>query len=177
MLSQLAKTLEPIFKGLPPLPKSVNDWFAKAWPILALILGILQLLAAWSLWHLGHLVNSLVTYTNALSRVYGTGVTVNNLGFFYWAGLIVLVVDAVILLIAYPGLKARTMAGWNMLFLASVVNVLYGIFSVFDSVYGGVGKLILTLIGSAIAFYLLFQIRPYYANKAKAAPISTPGST
>jgi hypothetical protein len=155
----------------------VNDWFAKAWPILALILGILQLLAAWSLWHLGHLVNSLVTYTNALSRVYGTGVTVNNLGFFYWAGLIVLVVDAVILLIAYPGLKARTMAGWNMLFLASVVNVLYGIFSVFDSVYGGVGKLILTLIGSAIAFYLLFQIRPYYANKAKAAPISTPGST
>ena len=162
LISQFSKTLEPIFKNLPPLPKGAKDWFAKAWPILVIIAAVLQLLAAWSLWHVGHLVNSLVTYTNALSRIYGTGVTVNNLGFFYWVSLIFLVVDAIILFMAYPGLKARRLAGWNMLFLGAVVNVLYGVLTAFDSNYGGVGQLILTLIASAVGFYLLFQVRSYY---------------
>ena len=166
VLNQIEKTLEPIFDSLPPLPKGAKDWFAKAWPILAIIFGVLQLLAAWSLWHVGHLVNALVTYTNTLSRIYGTGVTVNHLGFFYWLALVVLVIDAVILLLAYPGLKARTMAGWRLLFLGAVVNVVYGVFTAFDSAYGGISKLIFTLIGSAIAFYLLFQVRSYYLAKS-----------
>jgi hypothetical protein len=165
LFSKIEKTLQPIFDGLPPLPKDATNWLVKAWPVIALIAGILQLLAAWSLWHVGHLVNSLVNYSNALSQAYGTGATVNHLGFFYWLGLIALAVDGVILLMAYPGLKARSKAGWNFLFLGALVNVLYGIFSVFDSTYGGVTKLIFTLIGSAIGFYFLFQVRSHYTGK------------
>ena len=165
MLNDLAKKLEPLFKGLPPLPKGAKEWLVKAWPILALIFGVLQLLAVWGLWQSGHLVNSLATYTNTLSHIYGTGVVVNNLGVFYWISLIVLAVDAVILLLAYPGLKARSISGWNMLFLAAIVNVVYGIVSAFDSGYGNFGNLIFSLIGAAIAFYFLFQIRSYYVGK------------
>ena len=166
-INKLEKMLEPVYKALPPLPKNVNDWFAKAWPILTLIVGILQLLAACSLWHVGHVVNSLVTYTNALANMYGTAATVNHLGFFYWLSLIFLAIDGIIFIIAYPGLKARRKAGWDMLFLGAVVNVVYGIVSVFDNTYGGIGKLVLTLIGSAVGFYFLFQVRSYYVGKAK----------
>ena len=168
IIDKLAKMLEPLYKATPPLPKNVNDWFAKAWPILALIVGILELLSAWSLWHVGHLVNTVVSYTNALNSAYGTSVTVNyHLGFFYWLSLIFLAVTGIIFIVAYPGLKARRKAGWDMLFLGAIVNVVYGVVSVFDNSYGGVGKLVLTLIGSAVGFYFLFQVRSYYIGKAK----------
>ena len=173
LLGKLENVLAPIFKGLPPLPKNVKEWFVKAWPILALVFGVLQLLAAWSLWHVGHLVNNLVNYANQLSNIYGTGVIVHNLGFFYWVSLIVLVLDAVILLAAYPGLKARSKRGWNMLFLGSLINVVYGIFTAFDSGYGNVGKLIMALIGSAIGFYFLFQVSSYYTSNTKSSTKST----
>jgi len=169
LLGKLEAVLAPLFEGLPALPKNVKDWFVKAWPILALIFGVLQLLAAWGLWNVGHLANNLINYANQLSNLSGTGVVVNNLGFFYWVSLIVLVVDAVILLLAYPGLKARSLRGWNMLFLGAVVNVVYGIFTTFGSGYGNVGNLILALIGSAIGFYFLFQVRSYYTRDTKPA--------
>ncbi len=161
LLDQIEKTLEPIFKGLPPLPKNVNDWFVKAWPVLALVLGVLQLLATWSLWHDGHIVNTILSY----DRLVGAP---SSLGLFYWLGLIILLIDAVVLFMAYPGLVARTLAGWKMLFLATVVYVVFGVFSAFDSYYGGFGDLVITLIVSAIAFYFVFQVRPYYGTKSTA---------
>jgi hypothetical protein len=173
IIDKSAKMLEPIFKAVPPLPKNVNDWFAKAWPIIALIIGVLQLLAAWSLWHVGHLVNAVVNYTNALNNLYGTGVSVNHLGFFYWLSLIFLIVDGIIFIVAFTGLRARRKRGWDMLFLGAIVNVLYGLFTAFDSGYGGPGRFILTLIGSAIGFYFLYQVRSYYTAKGAAAATKT----
>lgn len=164
-LSKLADSMESIFKGLPELPKGGRNWLVNAWPILAIIFGLLQLLAAWSLWHVGHIVNSLVNYSNTLSQVYGTGVVVNHLTVFYWLGLIFLVINAVVFFMAYPGLKARAEAGWNLLFLGAIVNLVYGIFTAFDSSYGGIGKFIMTLLGSAIGFYFLYQVRSYYVKK------------
>jgi hypothetical protein len=169
LLGKLEDVLEPLFSGLPSLPKGVKDWFVKAWPILALIFGVLQLLAAWSLWHIGQLANNLINYSNQLSNIYGTGVLANHLGFFYWVSLIVLVIDAVILLTAYPGLKARSKKGWNMLFLGTLVNIVYGLVIAFGNGYGGVGNLIMALISSAIGFYFLFQVRSYYTSATKPA--------
>jgi hypothetical protein len=164
LVGKVVDVLEPLFTGLPSLPKNVKEWFVKAWPILALIFGVLQLLAVWSLWNVGHLVNNLANYANQLSNVYGTGVVTNQLGFFYWFSLIVLLVDAIILLAAYPGLKARSRKGWNMLFLGALVNAVYGVITAFDGGYGGFGNLIMALISSAIAFYFLFQVSSYYTS-------------
>lgn len=179
LLQRSEDLLEPVYKGLPPLSKGAKDWFVKVWPILALILGIIQLLLAWSLWHTGHLVSNAVNYLNQVSRLYGNGTTVQNLGFFYWLALVVLIINGVILLIAYPGLKARKKTGWDMLFLAGIVNVIYGLSLAFDSNYGGIGQFIGAIIGSAIAFYLLFQVRSYYkgagaSQSTHAEPTATP---
>jgi hypothetical protein len=165
----LAKKLEPIFKGLPPLPKNAKDWFVKYWPILALVFGVLQLVAAWSLWHTGHLVNQFADYANTISQVYGTGAVVHHLGLFYWLSLITLVLSAVILLAAYPGLKAKRKDGWNMLFLGTMVNFVYGVVVLFDTNYGGFGKLVSSLIGTAISLYFLYQVRSYYVKGEQKA--------
>jgi hypothetical protein len=168
-LNSIDKMLAPLFKDLPPLPKGAKDWFVNAWPILALIFGVLQLLAAWGLWHLGHVVNAVANYTNTYAQLYGTGTTVNGLGFFYWVGLIVLIVDGLILLLAYSGLKARSKRGWNMLFLAALVNLAYGVLLALDNVYGGFGRLIWALVTSAIVFYFIYQVRSYYVGSRSSA--------
>jgi hypothetical protein len=69
---------------------------------------------------------------------------------------------------AYTGLKARNKSGWNMLFLGTIVNLLYGIFSLFDNSHGGAGSLFGAIIASAISFYFLYQIRSYYVSKTTA---------
>jgi uncharacterized membrane protein HdeD (DUF308 family) len=164
-LNALAKQLEPIFKALPALPKGAKDWLVKAWPVLAIIFGVLQLLAAWGLWHVGHIYNALTAYTNQMYGMYGISAPVNHLGLFYWVGLLVLVADAVILFMAYPGLKARSRNGWNMLLLSALVNALYGVLLAFNGSYDGVGRLISSLIGTAIALYFLYQVQSYYKTK------------
>jgi hypothetical protein len=55
---------------------------------------------------------------------------------------------------ALPGLFARKMMGWNLVFYALLVGLLASILS-FYSIIGG-------LIGALIGLYILFQIRPLY---------------
>ncbi|HEY5668024.1 MAG TPA: hypothetical protein VIR03_02545 [Candidatus Saccharimonadales bacterium] len=172
LLNKIEQVLEPIFKSLPPLPKGAKDWLAKAWPILAVVFGVLQLVAAWSLWHAGRSVNELVDITNDWARAYGVHSNVAHLSVFYWLALIFLVVDAVILLAAFPALQARRKSGWDLLFLGAILNLVYGVFSVLDADFGGAGKLVSALIGSAIGFYVLFQMRDVYSGKTPVANVA-----
>lgn len=165
MLKPLEDKLAEVFKAAPKLSDNVKKSLVNSWyPWVALIFGILQLLAVWSLWSVGHRANELVNYANDLSRAFGGGTVTPDLGLFYWVALIFLAADAVILLLAYPGLKAKTKAGWDWLFLGSVLNLGYGVVSVFvDDYYGGgIGRLFGALIGSVISFWLLFQVRDMY---------------
>ncbi len=68
---------------------------------------------------------------------------------------------------AFPGTKARKKSGWDLLFYALLINVVYGIVVAFTD-YGGFGSLIGSLVGSAIGAYFLFQIRVSYST-GKAA--------
>ena len=170
------EALLPLFKGLPSLPEGGRKVLVKIWPILALVFGILQLLAAWSLWNIGHTANELVNYANQLSIATGGGAVTPELGVFYYLGLAVVIVDAIILLLAVAPLSAHQKKGWDLLFLGAELNLLYGLVILFDSYYGGFGNLLSTLIGSAIGFYLLFQVRDYYTG-AKSATDTTKKST
>lgn len=180
LVKPVEEALLPLFKGLPSLPEGVRKVLVKIWPVLALVFGIFQLLAIWSLWSLGHTANEFVSYANQLSIAAGNGAITPELGFFYYLGLAVLVIDAVILLMAVMPLYAHQKKGWDLLFLGAELNLLYGLVILFDSYYGGVGSLFSTLVGSAIGFYLLFQVRDYYtgtkkveqttANKPSATP-------
>ena len=137
------------------------------WPIVALIFGILQLIAVYELWHWGHRINQVANLVSSLSQYTGGVNLAVHLNVFYWLSLIVLAIDGVILLLAYPGLKAHQKSGWNLLFYASLLNLVYGVLSAFNN-YGGAGSLALQVIVSAIVLYFLFQIRDQYRGAKPA---------
>jgi hypothetical protein len=161
--------LGDMYKGVPPLSASAKESLAKAWPWLALIFGILQLAAAYWLWQLTRVVNTLNDFVNSVSVYYtgkSAGLSAMDKTVIY-LGVVLLVVDAAILLMAYPELVKRTKRGWDLIFLGSLLNLAYAVVTIFIN-GRGVGSFLSSLIGSAIAFYLLFQVREKYTgNSAK----------
>ena len=159
LVKKAETALADVYKGAPKLSEKTREILVKIWPILALIFGILQLFAAVSLWNLVRSVTKAVTYYGV---VLNTSVGYSGKDkFFLYLGLIFLVVDAVLLLMAYPKLKNRQKKGWDLIFLGSLLNVAYSIVNLFIS-GRGFGDFLLSLIGSAIGFYLVFQVRDKY---------------
>lgn len=167
IVKPLEQALLPFFKGLPALPENGRKTLVKIWPVLALVFGVIQLWSAYGLWNLGHSANQLVNYVNEMSIAAGNGMVTPQLGFFYYLGLAVIVAGGIILLMAAKPLNERKKYGWDLLLLGSALNLAYGIVMLFDTYYGGFGNLLSTIIGTGIAFYLLFQVRDYYTG-AKA---------
>lgn len=166
-LQKLEGKLDEVFVKNAPyqLPKAGKDWIVKYAPWIALIIGVIDLFAVSGLWRLGHSVN----YANHLLQSLGSNqvVPAYQLGFFWWVSLVVLAIQAIMQIAAFPGLQARKKAGWNLLFYSALLGVLTGVIYLF--VDGrGVGSFIWQLIGAAIGFYFLFQIRSYYSAKGKA---------
>lgn len=162
-LKQLESKIGGLFKSAPPLSESAKKSLVGAWPWIALIFGILQLLAAWGLWNLTRYVDRLSDLSNTLSMYY-TGESAALSSFdktVIYLALIVLVVDAVILLMAYPELKKRTSRGWDLLFLGSLINAAYAVVSLFID-DRGVSSFIFSVLGSAVGFYLLYQVKDKY---------------
>lgn len=161
VVKQLEKTIEGVFKSAPPLPANAKTSLVTAWPWIALIFGILQLLAAFGLWGI---VTTAERVVNTYASIY-SGQTLLS-GFdklVIYLGIAVLVLDAVILLKAYPELKKQTRKGWDLLFLGSLVNLAYALVSLFIN-QRGVGSFLFSLLGSAVGFYLLFQVRDRYKS-------------
>jgi len=155
--------LNNVFKGLPPLPADARKSLVNAWPWLALIFGVLQLAAAWALWRATRVVDVIGDYVNTLSLALTgqeTGLSSTDKTVMY-LGIGLLVVDAVILLMAFPELQKRTARGWRLLFVGSLLNVAYAVLQLFITGHG-VGNFLFSLLGSAVGFYLLFQVREYY---------------
>jgi len=162
-LSGLEGWLDGIFGDKFPvqLPKAAREWIVKVSPWLALIGGVLGLWASWSFWQAGHYVNKLVEWANTLSTAYGGSATSTHLGLMWYIALVVLLLQSVLMLLAFPGLRDRKKSGWNLIFLSSRVSLVLGLVQLFVSGYG-FGSLVGSLIGAAISFYILFQIRSYY---------------
>ena len=161
LVKKAEAALAGVYKGAPKLSNNTKETLVKIWPWLALIFGIIQLFAALTLWRLTSRVNELVSY-------YGV-VTNTNVGysgmdkFFIYTAIIILLIDAVILLMAYPKLAKRQKSGWDLLFLGSLLNVGYSIVNL--PISGrGFGDFILSLLGSAIGFYLLYQVKEKYSK-------------
>lgn len=169
-LDGLEKSLEGVFvKNAPKLPEKGKEVLVGWLPWINLVLGILTLWAAYALWQWALLVNGLTDYVNELSQTYGvnTGVAVNKLDAAVWLGLVVLVVGTVLYLMAFPATRARQKRGWNLMFYALLVNLIYGIVNIFTN-YGVVGNFISYAIGTVVGLWLPFQIRGKYLG-SKAA--------
>lgn len=167
LLKQAEDKLANLFKDAPKLSDSARESLVKAWPWIALVVGILQLLAAWGLYKLTDWADRSYRAADSLYRYYtGEGLGAYS-GFdklMIYLAVVVLVVDAVILLMAFSPLKERRRKGWDLLFLGVLVNLLYGLVSVFIDTRG-IGSLLFSLLGSAVGFWLLFQVRDKFAKK------------
>ena len=132
----LAKSLEGLFKSLPHLPQNVTDVLVKIAPWLALIFGVLGVLAG---------IGAMGISPFALFGGIRSGMMV------FFTGLLTLA-SSVLMLLAYPKLTKRTHKGWTYLFWSEILNAVYALLTV------SLGSVIGVLIG----LYLLFEIRRYY---------------
>ena len=141
----LLKPLKDVYAKVPDLPKSANDFLVAIAPWLALIFGILAILAG-----IGGL--GLFTAFSPLAYMYaGAGYTT-----FLLVASVIGIVEGVLMVLAFMPLKARKVRGWTLLVWSEALVI------VSSAVTLRVGDVVGALIGAAIAFYILFQVEPYY---------------
>lgn len=144
------------------IPENGRKALVKYLPIIALVVGILSLLAALSLWRAARSVDDFVNVVNQYSQ--SLGLNTINYGLVYYLALVALIVQAVLLLMAYKPLKDKQKRGWDLLLFGEVASFAYGITYLFSD-SGRIGDFILNVIGVVIGLYLLAQIRSYYVGK------------
>jgi hypothetical protein len=168
-LDNLEKTLDGVFvKSAPALPENGKKTLVTWVPWINLILGVLSLLAAWSLWNWAHVANSLVDYANSISQAVGGGNVVSNrLTATIWISIVVIAVTGVLYLLAFQPTQKMMKSGWNLMFYAMLLQVVYAVVEMFSNYSSGspVG----TIIGTVIGLWFLFQIRSKYTGIAKAS--------
>ncbi len=142
--NNIIDTLEDFFKKAPALPANGREALVNITPWLAIIFGVLGVLGGLS--SIG-----LLTAFSPLAALSGTP-GVSSYGGVVIASWIWLA-SSVLLIVAYPGLKARKLSGWNWLFYSDVLGVVGSVVA---------GSLVNAVLGALIGFYLLFQIKSYY---------------
>jgi len=168
-MQQLEKALADAFKGLPPLPENARKGLAGAMPWLVFAGGVLSLLGAYYLYQAVTWVDQWAAQVNSLyAGAYSSPVV--GIGLMAWAGLIILVVQAVLFFMAYPALRAYKKRGWDLVFWAGLISVVYGVVANLLSGFVNIGQLVFSLLGSAVGLYFLFQIRSYYSLAGSSAP-------
>lgn len=138
---QLQSMLEEWFKKLPPLPANAVDGLFKIAPWIALVFGVIGVLGSISGF-------GALTFLAPFAAMGGAS-SYYGLGIISTAGWLI---ASVLMLLAFTGLKAGKISGWNMLFWSEVVSVVSSLAAF------SLGS----IVGVAIGFYLLFQIKPKY---------------
>lgn len=141
-----AKLDEIFVKNAPvQIPENAKKTIVQYMPLLSIVIGVLGLLVSALFWN------------GAQKSI----VVDNGIGISFYLTLLSLVVQSLILILAYPGLREKSKSrGWSMVFYALLVGVAY---SLCNSVYyGSLLSLLAPLSGFIIGLYVLFQIRAYY---------------
>ena len=126
------------------IPDGAREWIVKYGPWITVVLLLISLPAIFLLLGIGAFL------TPFAGAGYGYGYAY---GFAYWPSMLGLVAHVVLMGLALPGLFARKMSGWTLMFYAQAVSAIAAILSM--SIISG-------LIGALISFYILFQIRSLY---------------
>lgn len=158
VVSKLENKLGRLLKDFPELPQSSKDVLVRLWPWIALIFGIIQILAALALWDIVRTVGTGVSQSIAISLTMTSGDKI-----IAYLGIGLLIVNAAIFLMANPELKKRTRRGWDLLFLGALMNFAYSIISIFINVRG-VGSFAFSMLGFIVGLYLMFQVQEKYPS-------------
>lgn len=134
------------------LPTNVKDVIVQFGPWVTLVIALLSLPAIFAIFGAGALVS-----------VYGALAGVSYGPMFYVA-IIILIVQVVLMLMAVSPLLKRRRMGWQLVFYSSTISVVYSLFNSFSYGYFSFFGLLWGLIGAAISYYVIFQIRSYYKS-------------
>ena len=138
-LAQLEKMLDLYLKKkAPALPKKWKSLIVDFAPWLNIILMVIAIPA----------VLAVFGITGTIAAYWGV-----RLGLMYYISLAFLGLTLVIRGMAIPGLLAKNIKGWRLLYYSTFLDFVYSLLS------GGVVGPVISVI---IALYLLFQIREYY---------------
>ena len=151
LLKSLERSVADVHKGLPHLPEGFRKWLVDNIWWLVVIGVVLSVLSIFSLLQLISLISSHNTVGGVYSGYVAQSIT------WVWVTLIVTVVEVALLAMAISPLKAKQSRGWYLLFAVSIISIIVSMLGVFFG--GGVASLIGALIGIAISWYLLFEIR------------------
>ena len=144
-LHQLTKTLDQNYAKFPALPKGVNDFIVSVAPWLALVFGVLAIVAG-----LGAF--GILTALAPVAAVAGAG----QYAFTGLLAAVFLLAQGGVELLAFPSLKARKVKGWNLMFYSLLLGLL-------SSVVGlNIGSLVGAVVGFLIGYYFLYQVKSYY---------------
>ena len=157
-IQDLAKKGESLLKDLPHLPKNWVKNIVKILPYLVLIGGIVSLITGLQSLFAFNRNRDWVMHWMQISRTY----------YYVTAGFSILL--ALLYLMAYKPTKNKEYEGWLLLFWASVLSLVQSIVLIIF----GWGNLFGSLIGAAIGFYLLYEIRSEYLAKAKPETSKSP---
>lgn len=141
----LAKPLGDLYTKVPNLPANIREVLVKIAPWLALIFGVLTVLTG-----VGAL--GLFTVLSPFTTLYG-GLSYSAFTMLY---AVVVIVEGVVLLLAFSPLKRRALRGWNLLFWSEILAIVSSVVTL------SVGNVVWAIVGAAIAFYFLFQMKSYY---------------
>ena len=123
------------------IPAAGREWIVQFGPWIAVVLLVISLPVIFVLLGLGM---AWVPYGPGYGYAYG---------FWYWPWMLGFVIHVVLMGLALPGLFARKMSGWTLMFYAQLISAISSLFSM---------AIISGLIGALISFYILFQIRSLY---------------
>jgi len=130
-------SLEEVFlKKLPSLPDNIVEIIVKVTPWLVLIVGVMSIPVILAVLGVGGIFSVFPLISGRRVFVYG----------------IVALVQLVVELMAVPKLFKKELEGWKLLFWANTLGILTAVLNA--SVFG--------LLGVAISYYILYQIRAAY---------------
>ncbi len=149
----LIAVLEPYFTKQAPfqLPENVRTALVQWLPWINIVLAVFGALAALSLLALLGVAN--VATAGLVSAVAGP---------WLWIAFAALVAQVIVQFVAFPGLQARKLSAWKLLFWADVISFVYNIVNGVGNPVSLVGSLISGILGLVVGLYLLYQIKSHY---------------
>lgn len=158
LLRTLETKLDDILNKHAPfsLPPDGRRSLAQALWWVVIVVGIIELYAAISLWQWGHVVDRVVDIAS-----HSVGVYAPRLSFFYYVAVLAMGAVGVALLVASANLKAMKKSGWDLAFYAVLLAGLAALCQLFAS-GAGFFDFFVSLLGTVVGAYLLFQVRDLF---------------
>jgi uncharacterized membrane protein YhaH (DUF805 family) len=146
--------------------KAITSWA----PWIALVIGLLSLLSALSLWSLAREADKYIDISYEIGRTYGIESTARDVSTMVYVSIVVLAIQGIILAVAFKGLQEKSKSrGWDLLLLSTLLGFAYSFSTLFISNLRTGTDFIFSLLGALIGLYILAQIKDRYKNdKAKA---------